>query len=472
MKQTLSKQITRIIFIISVIAVTGCSLVHLYISAKQFQQDVLESTIIDARLISDYAIIPLEFNNGERAFEILEKLEAKPKIETAILFDNQGIVFAFYSRRANRFSIPDFRQESYNNFSGDHIEVYEPVTHQGQYHGTLYLKASSSMKELLIKQAIVTLLIIFILSLFIFILARRFQRRITAPLLYLMKTMKSVTRYKDYTIRVERDDDDEIGSLYNSFNTMQKAILTRENELIGSQKKAEEADRLKSAFLANMSHEIRTPLNAIVGFTNLLNESNLTDEEKSYYSQIIQNRSKDLLEIIDDIISISKIEAGQLELHRQNFNIDELIDDLADDYRNRIKLDYRKRIDLVVQRQRITPSNIIHTSPQAIRQILSNLISNALKFTAKGEIILAYSLKPKQISFSVSDTGIGIEEKNQELIFERFRQIEEYQTRNYGGTGLGLSICKALVTQLDGKIRVKSAKEKGATFSFSIPLSY
>ena len=474
MKQTLSSQIKKTIFLVSVVSVTSCSLIYYVLSTKQFKENMLEYTIIDAKFIGDQMIMPLEFNNGERAFEILSKLKAKPKIEKAILFDAQGIVLSHYMKSTKKLEVPDFYRDAHYYFSGNYLHVHEPIQHDGKYYGTLYLKAKVSIQELLIEQGLVTLIIILVLTIFIFFLAKRFQKKITAPIMYLITTIKSVSRFKDYTIRLEleRDEDDEISNLYSSFNKMQEAIHEREKELIESRKKAEEADLLKSAFLANMSHEIRTPLNAIVGFTNLINDTKLSPEEIKNFSQIIQNRSKDLLDIIDDIISIAKIEAGQMTLHKQNFNVDELIDDLADDYRQRIDLDYRKKINLIVKRERATASNVIESSPKAIKQMLSNLLSNALKFTEEGEIVLSYSLKPKQITFTVSDTGIGIDKEDQELIFERFRQVEEYQTRNYGGTGLGLSICNALINQLKGKMNLKSTKGKGSAFSFSIPLDY
>jgi PAS domain S-box-containing protein len=233
---------------------------------------------------------------------------------------------------------------------------------------------------------------------------------------------------------------------------------------------AEESDRLKTAFLANMSHEIRTPMNSIIGFSNLLNEPELKQEKKEEYIQHILQSSNSLLNLIDDIIDISKIEAGQININPVNCNVNRLVKDLFNSYIETAKSEGVK-LSLV-----LPPDSDffnLKTDPYRLKQILSNLLGNALKFTDKGFIELGYTIRKtdskKSIEFYVKDTGIGIPKEKQNIIFDRFRQVDDSRTRRFGGTGLGLAISKRLVDLLGGSIWVESEFEKGSTFFFSLP---
>ncbi len=241
-----------------------------------------------------------------------------------------------------------------------------------------------------------------------------------------------------------------------------------EQELLKSKNKAEESDRLKSAFLANMSHEIRTPMNGIIGFTSLLREPDLTRDEIIEFVDIIEKSGATMLNIINDIIDISKIESGLMEVNNAEMSINEQINDIYTFFK--LETD-SKGIDF----SRHIPDNndIVIVSDQIkIYAILTNLVKNAIKFTKHGFIKIGYIKKCKEIEFYVQDTGSGISPENLGIIFHRFRQESDSLSRGYEGSGLGLAISKAYIEMLGGKIWAESEKGVGSTFHFSLPCKH
>jgi PAS domain S-box-containing protein len=242
-----------------------------------------------------------------------------------------------------------------------------------------------------------------------------------------------------------------------------------ERQLKLAKEKAEESDKLKSAFLANMSHEIRTPMNAILGFANLLKSKKIDKKRKETFIDIINAKSRQLLQIISDIIDISKIEADQITIINKNFSLNELINQLALYFKTLKKQD-NKPIEINLHYGLPMEKSYIHSDNVRIEQILTNLLSNAYKFTEKGSINVGYEIENfKDIVFYVKDTGIGLTELEQSVIFDRFRQVSASFDRLYSGTGLGLSISKGLVDKLNGTIWVESEINKGSEFYFKIP---
>jgi len=256
------------------------------------------------------------------------------------------------------------------------------------------------------------------------------------------------------------------GTIYGSCRDITERKKT-ESELIKAKEHAEEGDRLKSAFLCNMSHEIRTPMNGILGFAQLLREPDLTGEEQQKFLGIIEKSGARMLNIITDIVSISKIESGQMEISISETNVNEGIDFVYNFFKPVVE---KNGIQLFAKNVLPLKEAIIKTDREKIIAILTNLVGNATKFTHTGFIEFGYEKKDKYLEFFVKDTGVGIDDEKKEIIFERFRQgSESSYSREYEGAGLGLSISKAYVEMLGGKIWVESELGKGSTFYFTIP---
>ena len=266
------------------------------------------------------------------------------------------------------------------------------------------------------------------------------------------------------------EDSNRSLDIYLSF-TLYSALLiflltVVKKDFIRQKEKAIRSDRLKSSFLSNMSHEIRTPMNAIVGFSELLGNAG-NESEKQQYINIIKTSSNDLLRLINDIIELSKIEAGDLKLINSEFSIQDLFVELKES--SALELSSREKSEIHLDYLLPDGDIMIWSDSLRIRQVLSNLLNNAIKFTSKGSITFSCKRKGKELIFSVSDTGTGIPEKDQKRIFDRFT-IFNYQGMNTRGSGIGLSIVEKIISILKGKIWLESNYGEGSTFYFSIPL--
>lgn len=238
-----------------------------------------------------------------------------------------------------------------------------------------------------------------------------------------------------------------------------------------AQEKAENADKLKTTFLANMSHEIRTPVSAIIGFSDLLKDGGLSKDEKNQYLSYISRGGQNLLNLINDIIDISKIEAGQIRIEMEDFKLNSLLSEIFTTFIEEKNNREKDNVELKLVKGIVTNDFSIYSDPYRIQQILNNLLSNALKFTDEGYIEFGYRLNSeRQLLFFVRDTGVGIPTKMRENIFDRFRQVEESYTKNKEGTGLGLAISRKLTELLGGKIWIEPNEGKGSSFYFQIPM--
>lgn len=244
------------------------------------------------------------------------------------------------------------------------------------------------------------------------------------------------------------------------------ALINNQRELETARLKAEESDRLKTSFLANMSHEIRNPMNGIIGFAGFLKDENISIQERVRYAEIIEKNAQHLMNIINDIIDISKIESGHDQVKYENMSISELMNDLSSFFYEQAT---KKGLSIHIVSSIGRDSDYIITDPQKVRQILVNLINNAIKFTDVGDVTVRARKAGNELIFSIKDTGIGISPKEISGIFERFKQSYESKNKTYGGTGLGLSISKAYAELLGGKIEVQSDPGKGSTFILTIP---
>ncbi|OFY69467.1 MAG: hypothetical protein A2Y71_03155 [Bacteroidetes bacterium RBG_13_42_15] len=254
--------------------------------------------------------------------------------------------------------------------------------------------------------------------------------------------------------------------------SLEKLVQQRTRQLdneISERKIAEESDKLKSAFLANMSHELRTPMNAIIAFTHFIKDQDLSSEKREEYINYITAAGESLLHLIDDIIDIAKIESKELTIHHSRCNITQLLTELQNIFTELRKKRNKDSVQLMLDPYCLRNNIIIHTDPYRLKQILSNLLDNALKYTNKGSVEFGYKQNEKHLEFYVKDTGIGIPEGKFDYIFERFVQIDQSVEKQFGGTGLGLAITRNLVHLLGGQIWIESKVNSGSTFYFTLP---
>ncbi len=289
-----------------------------------------------------------------------------------------------------------------------------------------------------------------------------------------VKNLKPVIYCLDFDLSERKKVEEKLRQAHNN---LEKRVDERTAELIIAKNRAEESDRLKTAFLANMSHEIRTPLNAIMGFSGLLT-SDLKEEVLNNYINIINNSGAQLLGIINDIIDIAKIEAGQIKIENSECNLNSILKELITSKKQKFLEEKIENKEIKLSLDNDDENFTILTDSIRFKQIIINLVNNAIKFTEKGEIKFGYympgntnnkKVHENELLFFVKDTGIGINKDQQEIIFERFRQVENSLTKRYGGTGLGLAISKSLVDKLGGRIWVESEPEKGSVFYFTLP---
>ncbi|MDD9194434.1 ATP-binding protein [Aliivibrio sp. S3MY1] len=339
-------------------------------------------------------------------------------------------------------------------------------------------RITADLKQDLINQlkkihiTILTFISLLILSLIIIsYLGISLSKRIITYLRNITKTMALIEREHDYTIQIKVDGNDELSVFSRNLNTLVFERAQNEEKIISAKNEAELANLAKSSFLANMSHEIRTPLNGIIGMSGILSETKLSPIQHDYLNTI-ETSSQTLLILINDILDISKIEAGNLTLHKHETNLREVIFDTVS---IGISKATEKNLDLDIKLSPNFPDHLI-LDDHRIRQILMNLTSNAIKFTHRGSVTISADFIPTDrnngyINIAVVDTGIGIEKSEQEKIFEPFTQEDSSITRQYGGTGLGLAISRQLITLMDSELIVTSEKGQGSTFSFSIKTS-
>jgi signal transduction histidine kinase/DNA-binding NarL/FixJ family response regulator len=496
---SIKRKLTLITMLTSSAALVLSALSFLIYDLVAFRHLLVQDLRTQAEIIGYNSAGAMEFKDVPAATATLTALTAKEDIVAAVLYGVDGKEFAHYSRANDTFPkvLPSLAQDQGYRFYGGYLQVFHDVTLNGEHLGTLFLQSDMRQWSVRAKRYGGILCIFVLISgTFALFVSSKLQRLISRPILHLEDSMREVSANKNYSVRATKSYGDEIGRLIDGFNTMlseiqhrdgalrsandelktrtlelEKEILHRrqtQEELLTAKHTAEEASRAKSTFLANMSHELRTPLNAIIGYSEMLDEEaresgrseNLEDLRK------IQSAGKHLLSLINDVLDLSKIEAGKMGLHLEDFEVLPLIDEIATTLQpaaaknsNEIKIHVSENLGFM--RADITK----------VRQILFNLLSNACKFTDHGTISLDVDQNDRDgyIRFRVTDTGIGISEKQQQNLFFEFSQADASIARKYGGTGLGLAITHRFVQLMRGQISVESEPGKGSIFTVQLP---
>ncbi len=503
--------------------------VALVVNETYSQRKAAQAQLITlANIIGANAASALLFNDLKAAQQNLAVLRAKPDVPYALIDDPQEKMLAEYraadltdeqrdriwkwrvglesgyEKREMQTEQAILSESGLLGAQGRMLAVKAPIQQDGQIlgHVEIYSDLRELSENLYRYYWIIAGLLAGSLALTA-LLAARFQTVISGPILRLRKAMSDITDTRDYSVRVPHTSADELGALVNGFNGMLAQIQRRDAELAHynarletevsertsdlslantelhhvvqelsvAKERAEAVSQAKSQFLANMSHEIRTPMNGVLGMADLLLGTELSVKQRRF-AQVIQQSGVGLLRIINDVLDFSKIEAGKLEMESLDFSLRELVEDVVVLFSESAQ---RKNLELVCALP--TEPVFVRGDPVRLRQVLSNLLGNAVKFTQQGEIVVRVAVLERTpaaytLRFEVSDSGIGIPAGDQERIFNAFDQVDGSMTRQYGGTGLGLAIVRQLVELMGGTVTVRSVESQGSTFGFALRLDH
>lgn len=522
-RMPITRKIFAVNLIVILVAAFVTALVLILVERTAMRERIVNELVAQAEIVAFNAAASLAFDEANSAKDILAAFRAVPQVQEAIIFNLKHDVFARYVSN----ELQSYRG-GYSEIAGGHVQwpskpghdvifsdegiyIYTPVLLGGERVGALYIRSSLEQFNAYTQQAFVLGVVALVLAILVSLLLLTPMVKIVAdPIHELLFTVNAVRRDKDYQLRVAKLANDEFGELADAFNAMLEEIGRRDSELSRQQmsletevqertqalkktnrhleetvhalqqanrairiseenkRVAEASAEAKAQFLANMSHELRTPMNGVLGMLSLLQETLLNDDQR-HYVDVAYESGNILLELLNNVLDLSKIEQGKLMLENIPFNLRESIDEVVAIVGESA---YAKGLELVVLKDSAAPVEVIG-DPTRFKQLIFNLVGNAIKFTHKGHIAIRYW--PKELDndhvrlrFEIRDTGVGIAPDVRERIFDSFTQADSSTTRKYGGTGLGLSLCKQIVQLMSGAIGVDSVQAEGSTFWFEV----
>jgi signal transduction histidine kinase/CheY-like chemotaxis protein len=496
---SITAKLTRMNMLVSGAALLIACVAFVAYDRVTFREAMVHNLSIQAQMAGSNSVSPLLFNDPQAAENTLSALKAAPDVVSAGIYTRDGRPFATYWRDGSgqALTLPQIppTQTEIHWFQDGQLVVVRAIVFEGKRTGTVYICSDlREMRGRLKQYAGIAAMVLLASLIAALLVASIFQRAVAKPIVHLAEIARLVSRDKDYSVRATSTGHrDEPAILIQAFNEMLGQIQEREEalqnahdeleqrvqertaelaaankELELQNREVERATQLKSQFLASMSHELRTPLNAILGFSELLSRElpiTKTDKYKRWTEHIVQG-GKHLLQLINDVLDLSKIEAGHIQLNLETFSVEGAIPEVLSNIR---QLAMAKRIQVNVQSD---PDVKVYADRIRFKQILYNLLSNAVKFTPEaGSIKLNIARDDRSAHISVTDTGIGIRPEDQKVVFDEFRQVGKTTRGVTEGTGLGLAITKRLVEQQSGTIAVSSELGKGSKFTFTLPLS-
>ncbi len=508
-RMTIRQRLTGIIFLVSMTVLCLASLFYVFLELRLIRESLQENLVSVSEIVTANAMTALMTKNVLGAEAVLQTMRAQPEIVVGYFLSPQGRVVADYFQKAQGIRRPDssldpvvLRMEERQIRQGlllknrqlweeeGWISLFAPITADGQDVGYFYVRSEKARYKLqTLWMLLGWLTVLGVAGALSYLLSSRAQRIISRPIDALVERMRQVPLNSRLEERGTLPAKDEFGTLFEGFEEMVKAIKRRDQTLLRHRENlekevelrtaqlreakelAEAATQAKSRFLANVSHEIRTPMIGVLGMSDLLRGSPLPEKERQL-AETVHRSGEALLTIINDLLDLSKIEAGKLTLENVPFDLRLTVEAALDIMRGQAD---QKGLGLFMEYPAAAPQWLVG-DPERLRQVLINLLGNAIKFTEQGEVRVVVQIDnagPDRIlplRISVWDTGVGVRAEDRERIFDSFQQADLSTTRKYGGTGLGLTIVRELVEMMGGMIELESSSGQGSGFTVHLQL--